>query len=236
MVKAEFHTHTFFSHDSFLSKFAYLFMLKLRNIKIIAITDHNTIKGSLYLKPFLNKFGIKVIIGEEIFTTAGEIIGLFLTEEIEKGLSPEETIKIIKSQNGVVYVPHPYDEKRYKTVLKEEYINKLKNDIDVIEVYNGRNIKEYYREKQQEIANKYNITNIVGSDAHTFFELGRNYILIEDFNNKDEFLENIKNAKLITKKPILFAHNVTKIVRLIKLLLKGNFNELYRIFKRKIKK
>lgn len=236
MIKAEFHTHTFYSYDSLLNKYAYLFMLKLRNIKVIAVTDHNTTKGAFYLKPFLNKFGIDVIVGEEIFTSHGEIIGLFLTEDIKPGLSPEETIEKIKSQNGLVYIPHPYDEKRYKTVLQETYIEKFKESIDLIEIHNGRNTKENYSIKQKEMANKYNITNIVGSDAHTFFELGRNYVLINKFNNKEEFLQNIKTAKFIQKKSLSCSHHVTKFVKLFKLLKKGKINEIYRIFKRKITK
>ena len=68
-------------------------------------------------------------------TTAGEIIGLYINEHINSGMSPEETVAEIKRQGGIVYVPHPYDEKRYKTVLKEPYIEKLQSQIDCIEVH-----------------------------------------------------------------------------------------------------
>lgn len=236
MIKAEFHTHTYFSCDSILGKYAYLFVLKLRKIGIVAITDHNNIKGAIHFKPFLEKHGIKVIIGEEIFTTQGEIIGLFLKEEIKSGLTPEETVTAIKQQGGIVYIPHPYDEKRYKTVLEEAAINTICNNIDVMEIHNGRNNSAKFSEKQRAIAEKYAITPIVGSDAHTAIELGRNYIIINDFSSPEEFIENLKSAKFSIKKAIKSAHIITKAVRLIKLVITGKFNEIFGIIKRKLRK
>src|SRR5690606_3298386 len=97
---------------------------KVKKIDIVGITDHNEIKGAQEFKKFLEKFGIKVIVGEEIFSSKGEIIGLFLSEKIEPGMSPRDTMLEIKKQGGLVYIPHPYDEKRYKTVLAEEEIEK----------------------------------------------------------------------------------------------------------------
>ena len=81
---------------------------KKKGIDIIAITDHNTIKGGVETKKVEKEFGIEVIIGSEIMTTEGEIIGLFLNEEIPKGLTPEETIELIKEQGGLAIAPHPY--------------------------------------------------------------------------------------------------------------------------------
>ena len=235
MIKAEFHTHTRFSQDSLLGKYAYLFMLKLRKINVIAVTDHNTIKGAVYLKPFLKKHNIDVIVGEEIFTTEGEIIGLFLKDEIPYGMTPEKTVTAIKNQGGIVYIPHPYDEKRYKTVLKEKAILNLKDKIDLMEIHNGRNISPRYSAKQTEIADKYTITPIVGSDAHTIAELGRNYVVMQEFSNSDDFLQKIKSAQFFTKKSIKVSHHITKAVRLIKLATAGKFNEICRIIKRKFK-
>ena len=235
MIKAEFHTHTHYSHDSFLGKFAYLFMLKLRKINAVAVTDHNTIEGAQYLKPFLEKHGIKVIIGEEIFTSQGEIIGLFLKENIPPCLTAKETAEEIKKQGGIVYVPHPYDTKRSKTVLKEDAIASIKTMIDVMEIHNGRNISDVFSEKQKELAERYNICPIIGSDAHTAAELGRNYIIINDFTTAEELLTNLKSATFVTKKVLKSAHTATKVVRLLKLAAAGKFNEILRIIKRKFR-
>ena len=235
-IRAEFHTHTRFSKDSILNKFFILFMLKLKKIKLIAITDHNEVKGAIKYQKFLKKFNIDVIIGEEVMTDSGEIIGLFLNKKIEPFQSPELTVKQIKEQNGIVYLPHPYDEKRYKTVLKEEKQIKLKDEIDFIKIHNGRNISEKYSDKQKDIQQKLKITPIIGSDAHTFIELGRNYIEIE-YKNIEDFKNNMKDivekSVFHKKKCIKLAHTITKFARIIKMIEKGEFNELYRtIFKR----
>lgn len=235
-LKMEVHTHTKYSKDSSLNKYFYLLMLKLKGILIVGITDHNEIKGAFEFKEFLEKFNIKVIIGEEIFTTKGEIIGLFLKEKIEPFLSPEETIKKIKEQNGIVYIPHPYDKKRYKTVLDFDEIEKNQKNIDIIECHNGRNINLKYSEKQNEIAERFNKLKMVGSDAHIFFELGRNFNLIKDFNNQKEFLENLREIKFQKKQCIKISHQITKIVKTLKLIKKGELNELFRIIRKKCKR
>lgn len=235
-IRVEVHTHTKYSKDSMLGKYLYLIMLKLRKIDVIAITDHNTIKGGVKYKKFLEKYGIRVIIGEEIFTNKGEVIGLFLEKEILAGLSPEETIKKIKEQNGVVYIPHPYDEKRYRTVLSIEKIEKNIKDIDIIECHNGRNIREDFSIKQEEIANRYNKQKMVGSDAHIFFELGRNFNIMDNFVSKEEFLRNLEQIDFNKKKCIKVSHQLTKLVRAIKLLMKGEVSEIFRVIRRKYKR
>lgn len=235
-MKIEFHVHTRYSSDSILNKYFILLMCKIKKIAGIAITDHNEIKGALKYKKFLEKHKVNVIVGEEIFTTEGEIIGLFLKEKIEPFLSPKETIKQIREQSGLVYIPHPYDIKRKKSVLKEQYIQQFSNQIDLIEVHNGRNISNDYSTKQKNIADRYNILSIIGSDAHTFFELGRNYVTFENTISKENLRESIKNAKFVTKECIGFSHIYTKYIKLLKMLLRGDINGLYRVINRRCKR
>lgn len=234
-IKIEFHIHTIASKDSIQSKFLMLLMCKIKKIDVLAITDHNEISYAQKNKKFFEKHNIKIIVGEEIFTRDGEIIGLFLTQKITPNLSVEDTVKLIKQQKGLVYIPHPYDEKRAKTVLKIEALEKIKNEIDFIEINNGRNIDEKFSIKQNEIAEKYKLRKIVGSDAHTFYELGRNYCLIKEFQ-KDTLIKNIEQGEFYCKKCIKFAHKNTKIVKIVKILIKGDFNEFNRIIKRKFKR
>lgn len=236
MYKTEFHVHTRYSKDSILSYWLLLLVLKIKKINTVAITDHNEVAGALKFKDKFKKHGIELIVGEEIFTNKGEIIGLGLTSKIEPDLSPKETIKQIRRQNGIVYIPHPYDEKRYKTVLIEEEIKKNKNEIDFIEVHNGRNISSKFDEKQNEIAEKYKLTKIIGSDAHTFFELGRNYILTENKITIDNLMNEYKNVKFNEKKCINFAHQWTKVARVITLIGKGDFHGIVGIVKKKLKR
>ncbi len=235
-MKIEMHVHTRFSKDSFQSLYFLLIMCKIKKVDCIAITDHNEIIGAIKAKRIFEKYNIKVIIGEEIFTSDGEIIGLFLNKKIEKNLSAEETIDKIRQQNGIVYIPHPYDTKRKNTVLKYEKIISNSNDIDLIECFNGRNVEDVYEIKQTEIAEKINKTKVIGSDAHTWIEIGRNTMKINEFTSKREFIENIKNAEFNKKKCIKFAHTITKIVKIIKTILKGELNEISRIITRKFKR
>ena len=130
--KIELHVHTKFSNDSLLLENFLLLMCKIKRIDIIVITDHNTIVGAHKIKDKFRKHNIGVIVGEEIFSRDGEIIGLFLNEKIDAGLSADETINQIKKQNGIVYIPHPYDKKRIKSVLRYEKIIKLQDKIDLV--------------------------------------------------------------------------------------------------------
>lgn len=234
MYKSEFHVHTRYSKDSILPLFIILLILKIKKINTVVITDHNEIKGAIKAKDKFERYNINVIIGEEISTSCGEIIGLNLSNKIEPNQTPKETIKKIKGQNGYVYIPHPYDEKRRKTVLIEKEIAKNSNDIDFIEIHNGRNILPEFTKKQEDISKKYNITPIIGSDAHTFFELGRNIIITDEKLDANNLLQNKNYFKFKKKDCILFTHFCTKYIKIIKLIFGGNYNEFFRIINRKI--
>lgn len=244
MMKLEMHVHTRYSQDSIMFLSVLYLMCKIKGISCIAITDHNTIKGAVKFKEKfgyrINKKGkrkgIQVIIGEEIMTTCGEIIGLFINEEIKPGMSPDKTIAAIREQGGIVYVPHPYDEKRSKTVMAFEDIKRNRGYIDFIECYNGRNISKEYGVKQNSIADKLKIVKVVGSDAHTIFEVGRNYMEVSEFKNKDEFIMAISKASIITRPCLKICHQLTKVDRVIKFVLKGDFKGLFRIINKKVRR
>lgn len=232
----EVHTHTTYSQDSLLNKWLYLFMLKRRGIDVVAITDHNEIDGALRYRKFLEKYNIAVVIGEEISTEKGEIIGLFLKQKIEPGLPVRDTMIQIRKQGGLVYIPHPYDEERHKTVIPEIEISKNVDLIDLIEIHNGRNRESYLSEKQLLIAKKYpKMHRLVGSDAHSFFELGRNYNLIPDFRNAEQFLRSIPSVVHVKQPCIPQAYQVTKWVRVIKKLRKGEFADVKTMIFGKVK-
>lgn len=210
-------------------------MCKLKKISCVAITDHNTIEGAIKFKEKYEKKGIKVIIGEEIMTTCGEVIGLFLTENINMGLTPDEAISKIIDQGGLVYVPHPFDRKRNNTVMSLSDIENNRNRIDFIECYNGRNVSEEYGIKQNQIANRFNITKVVGSDSHTIIEVGRTYMEIEPFKNKNEFIYSISNATFVKCRCLKISHKITKMVKLIKMIKRGDYYGLFRVINKKIR-
>lgn len=237
MFKLETHIHTKYSHDSIMPFWLLYIKCRLLNINYIAITEHNNIRGGVAFQKYCKEKGdkVQVIVGEEIMTTQGELIGLFLHDEISVGMSPQDTIKAIRQQKGLVYIPHPYDKKRYKTVLKEECIADNVSQIDFMECYNGRNISIEYTNKQNKLCEKYQIPKIIGSDAHTIWEIGRNYMLVPvEPDNPINFKKAMKKAQFYRKPCLKICHQLTKITRVIKLLQKGDINGLCRIINKKL--
>ncbi len=238
-MRLEIHVHTKFSHDSLLSFGALYARCRRRGIDYIAVTEHNNIAGAAEFQKYCRERGdkIKVIVGEEIMTSRGEVIGLFLKSPIEPMMPPGETIDAIKAQGGIVYVPHPYDEKRAKTVLSEDAVKENAHKIDCIECHNGRNVRGEFSEKQNSIAEKYGLTKVVGSDAHTAFEAGRNYMNVKIApDSPAAFIEAVRGAELVKKPCLRFCHHITRAARAVKLLAGGNYHELYGIIRRKLGK
>ena len=191
-IKVELHVHTKYSYDCSISYKDLIDKCIQKKIDVLAVTDHNQIEGALRLQriaPF------KVIVGEEILSKEGEIIGLFLKKFIPSGLSMRQTIKEIKHQGGLVYLPHPFDTTTRKTAINENSLTLNIDDIDIIEVFNGRTIKPWDNLKAEKFAKKIGKIVCIGSDAHTKYELGRNYICMDNFSSRSEFLENLSQAQ-----------------------------------------
>ena len=183
--KVDFHFHTIFSFDSFITLRGAVKLCSKKEI-CVAVTDHNEICGALKLAkiaPF------EVIIGEEVKTKEGEIIGLFLKEKIPPYLNISETIRIIKLQDGLVYLPHPHKMDKL-TIIKNI------NSIDIIEIHNSRNLEAKNNTYAIDIAHKYNKLMAAGSDAHTFFEIGNAYVEMESFEGREDFLNKLKKGRI----------------------------------------
>jgi hypothetical protein len=175
-------------------------------INCLAISDHNTIAGALKLHemaPF------KVIVAEEIKTSVGELMGLFLAEEIPKGLAPEETIARIRSQGGLVGIPHPFG--RYLHLsFRRERRNLLSPEIlpqvDIIEVFNSRNLSPNSSTKARTLAQKYGLAASAGSDAHTLAEIGKAYVEMPEFRGPDDFLESLSQGTIFGRNSSPLVH------------------------------
>lgn len=234
MFRTEFHIHTKASSDSFLGKHAILARCKIKHIDCLAITDHNEVSGALEFKSWLEPRGVKVIVGEEIFTSEGEVIGLWLSERISPGLSLQETVAEIKRQGGVVYVPHPYDEKRFKTVLDRDALLSVAENVACVEVHNGRNVDSRYDDMQEIAYEEVFAINpfakrIVGCDAHCFFEIGRNTVVTESLITRDTFPLCLDKAVFDCSQCHPLAHCTTRIVRFLKMIVGGDFNGVSRV-------
>jgi predicted metal-dependent phosphoesterase TrpH len=161
-------------------------------ISCLGVADHNTIAGALKLKemaPF------SIIVGEEILTLNGEVIGFFLTQEIPSKLSIEETVAQIKAQNGLVCIPHPYDRLRV-SVFRDQIFEDIMPDVDIIEVFNARSLSPGSSTRAAQLVQKYGKLASAGSDAHTLPEIGNAYVEMPNFNDKEEFLASLAKGKI----------------------------------------
>ena len=193
MLKADLHVHTRYSLDCNTPLPKVISRCLDIGINCIAIADHGTIAGALKMQklaPFT------VIVAEEILTTHGEIMGMFLQEEIPGGLSVEQTIARIRDQNGLVCIPHPFDRLRY-SALDSNIVEELAEQIDVIEVFNARSLLANLSNKAQLLAEKYGIRQSAGSDAHTAGEIGNAYIEMPEFKGRDDFLPALAKGKVV---------------------------------------
>ncbi len=191
--KVDLHTHSILSQDGGINENDYAKALAEKKLDVIAITDHNTIDYATYCH---KKLGDAIIIGEEIQTLQGDIIGLFLTYAMPKSLSLLETIKEIKRQNGIVYVPHPFDSKRNSIgrALKE-----ITDEIDIIEIYNARMIFWDANKKAALFAKTNNLLTACASDAHNPSGLGHTYMILHQQIKKDTLRQSLPHADFVCK-------------------------------------
>lgn len=206
MIRCELHSHTLHSPDCRMSFDRIIATCQRQGIGCLAVTDHNDIAGAQELQ---RRAPFPVIIGEEIRTTEGEILGYFLSQKIPPDLSPEETIRRIRQQDGLVGVPHPFDRLRTSR-LQTSALKRIINDVDVLEVFNSRNVFPADDESAQVFCRRHGKVASVGSDAHTPFELGRSNVVMDSFGSPSEFLTNLRSAQLIKRRSPMWVHAVTK--------------------------
>ena len=216
-MKVDLHVHSCYSHDCCTPLEVIVQSCLRKRIQCIALSDHNTIQGALELKklaPF------KVIVSEEVMTTDGEIMGLFLKEEIPQGLSPEETIERIKKQGGLVNIPHPYGrwpmDKNSKLLVPD-----IMRQVDLVEVFNARSPLHSGYSKACELAERHNLPMAAGSDAHTSSEIGRAYIKMADFDSPDSFLSSLEKGEITGQRSSPFVHFATTMAKIRKKHISG---------------
>ena len=180
--------HSRHSHDSSTELKALATRARELGFARIALTDHNTAEGALILSEMEPDL---VIAGEEVKTTEGEVIGLFITRSIKAWQRPEAVMDQIHEMGGIVYVPHPFD--RWRANFAPHRLVALADRIDVIEAYNqwadpGAN------QAAVEIARDLGKPTAFGSDAHSLPELGHSWNEVEPFLTPTELLERLPRA------------------------------------------
>lgn len=191
-IRVDLHCHSRHSRDCLLELETIIAVAQRRGLGALALTDHNTIAGAVELArmaPF------PVIVGEEIMTSQGEIIGLYLQETIPAGLAPQAAIAAIREQGGLVYVPHPLDRVRGSR-LRPEALQAVIGQADIVETFNARVTWARDNELAAELARSHGLAAGGGSDAHSAFELGRAYVCMAPFAGRDDFLAQLARGRV----------------------------------------
>lgn len=203
MLRGDFHMHTYYSYDCMNKPEALVRRCQEVGLNCIAVTDHNSIEGSRAVQaiaPFT------VILGEEIKSTAGEITGLFLQEQIEPGLPPVETAKRIKEQGALVSVPHPFAGYGRDSLDKPAVLEILEY-VDIIEGFNARTMKRDTVNEGRRFAEEQGLVRTAVSDAHTLRELGATYTEFPEFDGTPQgFKAALGQAQFVERPAGGFVH------------------------------
>ena len=197
-IVADLHMHTSWSFDCAVDPAELVDHAQAEGLGAIAVTDHNVFGGALETLDEARGRDLIVIPGEEIKTdNQGEVIGLFLEREIPRGLTFAETIAAIREQNGLVYLPHPFD--RMHAIPDPATLHRHVADIDVLEVYNARLLFEAQNDEALRFARKYDLTMGAGSDAHVLQGVGTGALRMRSFRDPEEFMISLRSAEILRR-------------------------------------
>lgn len=166
-------------------------------LDVIAITDHGSAAGGLEAREIADRYTVRVIVGEEVMTSEGEVIGLFLESTIPNGMTFAETIAAIKQQGGIVYVPHPFD--RLHSIPSPRVLRANVASIDVLEVFNSRLAVPGFNELAERFAQRYRIPAAAGSDAHVLPGIGTVLCGIEEFEGPGDFVAALAESRVVRR-------------------------------------
>lgn len=193
-VRVDMHSHTMWSGDSTTTPDELYESVVESGLDVLCITDHNAIKGALEL---VGRLPCRIIIGEELKTHAGEIIGLFLQERIPIGVQPDEAARRIRAQGGLVYIPHPFDPMRRN--LEERALRSLAEAelIDAVEVLNAKTSLRSLNAQARAFADEFGLAAGAGSDAHVPLALGAACVEMPDFDGPTDFLAKLPEGRVV---------------------------------------
>jgi len=180
--------HSRYSHDSSTTLEQLAARAREVGLDRIALTDHNTAEGALR---FAAEEPVLAIAGEEVKTTDGEVIGLFITRSLRSWQRPEVVMDEIHEMGGLVYVPHPFD--RWRANFMPHRLVALADRIDIIEGYNQW-ADPAANAAAEKIAAELGKPIAYGSDAHSPAELGHSWIEVEAFDGPADLLANLATA------------------------------------------
>jgi predicted metal-dependent phosphoesterase TrpH len=213
------HCHTRASFDSLAPPTAVVRAAAERGLTHLAITDHDRIDGALEARDAAPD-GLDVIVGEEIRTTDGDLIAVFISEAIPPGLSPTEAIAAVRDQGGLVGIPHPFDRFR-GSLLRDTAMATLATEVDWVEIHNARVIGNG-NEIAVEFAHVHGLPGVAVSDAHSTMEVGVSYSVVDgDPSTPEGLLEAIASCQVVPGRASYVVRALTPAAKLVN-RLRGN--------------
>jgi predicted metal-dependent phosphoesterase TrpH len=193
-VRVDLHSHTMWSGDSTTTPDEIAIAVEAAGLDVLCVTDHHEIAGAQRLA---GELGCRVVVGEELRTHAGELIGLFLAERVPFGTPPAVAARAIRDQGGIVYVPHPFDPMRRNitaAALDELVAAGL---VDAIEVLNAKTSLPSLNRRAVDYATHHGLPAGAGSDAHVPDAIGAAYVEMPDFDGPGDFVAKLADGRAV---------------------------------------
>jgi predicted metal-dependent phosphoesterase TrpH len=220
--RVDLHAHTGHSKDSLCPAGELLDAAVRRGLSGLAVTDHDTLDGAAQALALVERqpqryAGLTVLPGEEVKTLEGELIALFIQETIPPRLTPEETIRRIRDQGGLVLVPHPFDRIRGSR-LRAEALERVAHLLDGIEVFNARTTIDGDNHQAVAFARRHGLLQSAGSDAHVSWEVGHAYVALDEppATTPAAFLGQLRRGRIVGRPTNPVAHAFSSLARLRK--------------------
>ena len=192
-VRVDCHLHTAISGDAVTSLDELAERVEQEHLDVVCVTDHNVISAAVTAAE--REIGARIIVGEEIRTRDGDVIGLFLTERIPYVLPLPEVTSLIRGQGGLIYLPHPYDPGRSSLGPVAEQLCS-EGLADVVEVFNAKISDQALNDRAALLAARFGLPGGAGSDAHDPDGIGAAYLEMPDFDGPAEFLAALAVAEI----------------------------------------
>ena len=191
-MKVDFHVHSEASPDSLMRIPALIRATRKAGLDRVVITDHNSISGALEAQQLAPEL---IIVGEEVRTTAGELLAAFVTQPVPAGLNPMEALKRLRDQAAFISISHPFDP--YRSGWNLEQLEQLAPLVDAIEIVNARALAMNYNTRAIEFARAHGLAGTVGSDAHQPGEIGKAALSLPDFNDAESLKDSILQGEYV---------------------------------------
>ena len=192
-VRVDCHLHTVASGDAVLTLEQLAERARQTGLDVVCITDHNVTSAAVTAAG--RDLGVRIVVGEEIRTPDGDMIGLFLTERIPYVLPVAEVVARIRAQGGLVYAPHPFDEDRSSLGRVLPGLCAA-GAVDIVEVFNAKIAEKGPNERARALATAYALPGGAGSDAHDAPGVGAAYLVMPDFDGPASFLAALADARV----------------------------------------